>query len=211
MPGFLAKQLCPHIIFIRGNKAKYAAISDKEFMHILKKYDPRLETAGLDEANCDMTDWLIEHNMNTTEGRMFLGQKIRQEVFDIMKMTCSVGISCNKMLAKIASEMDKPNGLTFLPFNEEKIVELMADRKVREVPGVGTVSDQFLSGLGIHTCKDLLENAIKIYITHNENKFEFLVKSGLGIARCFHEEGASNVAKKSISLSKSFKAISLKE
>ena len=54
-------------------------------------------------------------------------------------MTCSAGIAPNKMLAKICSEMDKPNGMTYMQFDEQRIIDFMKERKVREIPGVGGV------------------------------------------------------------------------
>ena len=65
-------------MFIKSDKEKYKRISEKEFIPILKEYDPNLETLGLDEANLDVTDYLIKHNLNTPEGRIQLGNKIRK-------------------------------------------------------------------------------------------------------------------------------------
>ena len=73
MPGFLGKQMCPNLVFIRANKEKYTRISDYEFMYLLKEFDERLESMGLDEANLDVTDYLIANGLNSAEGRMFLG------------------------------------------------------------------------------------------------------------------------------------------
>ena len=67
-------------------------------------------------------------------------------------MTCSVGIGPNKMLAKICSELDKPNGMTYLQFDEQKILEFMKVRKIREIPGIGGVHEQLLQGIGIEFC-----------------------------------------------------------
>jgi DNA polymerase kappa len=77
MPGFIGKTLCPQLSFVKSNKEKYKKISEEEFIPILKEYDPNLETVGLDEANLDVTDYLIKHNLNTQEGRIELGTKIR--------------------------------------------------------------------------------------------------------------------------------------
>ena len=77
MPGFLGKKMCPSLVFIRSNKPKYAQISEKEFMAHLRQYDPYLESTGLDEANLDITDYLIKNGLNSPEGRLFLAQKIR--------------------------------------------------------------------------------------------------------------------------------------
>lgn len=60
-------------MFIRSNKAKYTQISEKEFMGLLRHYDPYLESCGLDEANLDITDYLQANNLDSPEGRLFLG------------------------------------------------------------------------------------------------------------------------------------------
>ena len=211
MPGFLGKQMCPNLVFIRANKEKYTRISDYEFMYLLKEFDERLESQGLDEANLDVTDYLQANGLDSPEGRMFLAQKIRQTISDKMKMTCSAGIGCNKMLAKICSEMDKPNGQTYLAFDREKILNFMAEKKVREIPGVGGVLEQQLAGIGVFTCSDIIEKATELYLCFNDNQFEFLQKAAVGIARHQHTDGAGSIAKRSISLSKSFNTISRKE
>ena len=110
MPGFIGKNLCPQLSFVKSDKAKYKKISEEEFLPILREYDPNLETIGLDEANLDITEYLIKHDLNHQEGRMELGSKIRKRIFEKMKMTASMGIACNKMLSKICSEVKKPDG-----------------------------------------------------------------------------------------------------
>lgn len=73
MPGFIGKQLCPQLMFLKPRKDMYKKISDEEFLPILRKYDPNLETTGMDEANLDVTDYLIEHDLNNPEGKIQLG------------------------------------------------------------------------------------------------------------------------------------------
>ena len=111
-------------------------------MYLLREFDDKLESQGLDEANLDVTDYLVANGLDSPEGRMFLGQKIRQTISEKMHMTCSAGIGCNKMLAKICSELDKPNGQTYLSFDKQKILDFMAEKKVRDIPGVGSVLEQ---------------------------------------------------------------------
>ena len=65
---------------------------------------------GLDEANLDVTDYLKKNEMDNEMGRLFIGQKIRQEIREQTRMTGSCGIACNKMLAKVCSDMNKPDG-----------------------------------------------------------------------------------------------------
>jgi len=73
MPGFMGKQLCPQLVFIKSDKVKYKRISEEEFIPILKQYDSKLESIGLDEANLDVTDYLRENGLDCPEGRIFLG------------------------------------------------------------------------------------------------------------------------------------------
>jgi DNA polymerase kappa len=73
-----------------------------------------LETVGLDEANLDITDYLKRNELDNEMGRLFVAQKIRKEIREITRMTASCGIACNKMLAKICSDMNKPDGQTYL-------------------------------------------------------------------------------------------------
>ena len=110
MPGFMGKKMCPDLTFIRPNKEKYKKVSEDEFKPILREYDPKLESIGLDEANLDITDYLIKNGLDHAEGRIFIAQKIRSTIKEKMKMTSSIGIACNKMLAKMCSELDKPDG-----------------------------------------------------------------------------------------------------
>jgi DNA polymerase kappa len=78
MPGFMGKQLCPELYFIKADLEKYKKVSETEFKVILKEYDNKLESKGFDEANLDITDYLIKNNLNSTEGRLYLAEKIRK-------------------------------------------------------------------------------------------------------------------------------------
>ena len=84
----------------------------------------------------------------------------------------------------------------------------MTPKKVRDIPGVGSVQEQILIGLGINTVEEILQFAPDIYINFTENAFEFLVKAAMGISRCTHDEEAGLMSKRSISFCKSFRAIS---
>ena len=82
-------------------------------------------------------------------GKLFLGQKIREQIVEATELTASIGIGCNKMLAKICSDMNKPNGQTYLQSNETAILEFMDKLPIRKIPGVGKINEQILNGLGI--------------------------------------------------------------
>ena len=94
---------------MKPNFTKYKEAS-KQFKSVLYKYDPKFEEIGLDEANLDVTDYIKSQNLNDALGRIFLAQKIRAEIKETTKMTASCGIGCNKMLAKICSDINKPDG-----------------------------------------------------------------------------------------------------
>ena len=139
MPGFMGKKLCPGLIFIKPDKEKYKRVSDNEFKVILREYDAKMESVGLDEANLDITEYLQRNQLDEPEGRIWVAERIRQQIRERMQMTSSIGIACNKMLAKICSEQNKPDGYSYLAFEGEKIEQFMAEKKVREIPGVGRV------------------------------------------------------------------------
>jgi len=123
-------------------------------------------------------------------------------------MTASCGVACNRMLAKICSELNKPNGQTILPNDEVEILKFMRDLPVRKIPGVGKVNEHILAGLNIYLCKDLVERATDVYVTFTEWAYEFLVKSALGISRVMHEvDDKGVVGQRSMGVSSTFKPI----
>ena len=114
MPGFIARKLCPQLVFVSANFSKYRAVSIV-FKEILEQYDPEFESMGLDEANLDVTEYCLNHGITTDDGKQGLAQEIRSKIKDATKLTCSAGIACNSMLAKICTDFKKPDGQTFLP------------------------------------------------------------------------------------------------
>jgi DNA polymerase kappa len=117
MPGFIGRKLCAKLHFIKPNFDKYRESSDI-FRNIVAEFDPGYESQGLDEANLDLTEYLIMNNLDNNLGRIFIATKIRQEIFYKLRMTASCGIGCNRMLAKICSDLNKPNGQTVMPNDE---------------------------------------------------------------------------------------------
>ena len=143
---------------------------------MLETYDADLESIGLDEASLDVTDFLRANNLDTQDGRLFLAQKIRKEIKEVTGgLTASCGIACNRLLAKIACGVNKPDGSTYLGFNAEEITEFMAQTPIRKVPGIGQMNEQVLNGLGVFTCKDILNAACEIFVNFTENAFSFLI------------------------------------
>ena len=88
---------------------KYSAVS-RIFKSIVREYDPGFVSLGLDEVNMDVTDFLQKHDCDNDEGRQNLAHTIRTRVYEATRLTCSAGIAPNRMLAKICSDWNKPNG-----------------------------------------------------------------------------------------------------
>jgi DNA polymerase-4 len=156
MPLSTAARLCPHAIFIEGNYHRYAEVS-KKFMAILADFSPFLEPMGLDEAYMDVTGF---ESLHGSIRQMAL--KIKQRVKDELGIIASVGIAACKIVAKVASDESKPDGLIEVPPGGEAV--FLSPLAIRKLPGVGKKTEQVLTGLGIRTIGQLARmptNALK--------------------------------------------------
>lgn len=146
MPCSQAARLCPEAIFIPPNFEKYSAVS-RQIREIFKSYSPKVEPLSLDEAYIDVTDHL--------NGRyaVKIAKLIQDEVYSTTHLTGSAGVAPNKLLAKIASDFRKPNGLTaILP---TQVLDFMGPLPLRKIHGVGPVSEKHLLAYGFKYCRDL--------------------------------------------------------
>ena len=156
MPLSTAVRLCPQAIFIEGNYHRYAEVS-KKFMAILADFSPFLEPMGLDEAYMDVTGF---DSLHGSIRQMAL--KIKQRVKDELGIVASIGIASCKVVAKVASDESKPDGLIEVPAGGE--AAFLAALATRKLPGVGKKTEQVLIGLGIRTIGQLARmppNALK--------------------------------------------------
>ncbi len=147
MPIATAVRLCPQAIFIEGNYSRYAEVS-KKFMAILADFSPFLEPMGLDEAYLDVTGF---ESLHGTIRQMAI--KIKQRVKEDLRINASIGIASCKVVAKVASDESKPDGLIEVPSGGE--AAFLAPLAIRKLPGVGKKTEQVLAGLGIHTIGQL--------------------------------------------------------
>ncbi|KAM3127030.1 hypothetical protein pb186bvf_020874 [Paramecium bursaria] len=206
MPTFVAKQLCPDLIVLGLNFDKYKTCSNI-FIGILKQYDEQLESMGMDEANLDLTQYLKDNDISYDQIEQ-LAQRIRQQVFQSTKLTCSCGIGPNKMLAKLASERNKPDGLYIIQQDMEAIEQFMEDLPLRKIPGIGMVTEQILQGLGYNFCKDVKTKPEYLYFVLTSKTFEFILQSCYGYSRNEHSEDEDQ---QSISVSRTFQAIATQD
>jgi len=147
MPTATAVRLCPQAIFIQGNYHRYIEVS-KKFMAILADFSFFLEPGGLDEAYLDVTGF---ESLHGSIHQMAL--KIKSRVKDELGVIASIGIASCKVVAKVASDESKPDGLLEVPLGEE--AAFLAPLAIRKLPGIGKKTEQVLTGLGIRTIGQL--------------------------------------------------------
>ncbi len=143
MPVSTAVRLCPQAIFIEGSFPKYRAASAR-FMAILGDFSPFLEPLGLDEAYLDATGF---ESLHGSIHQMALA--IKQRIRDEQGLAASIGVAGCKVVAKIASDLSKPDGLVEVPPGEE--AAFLAPLPIGKMPGIGKKTEQRLRGLGIKT------------------------------------------------------------
>ena len=146
MPIFQAKQKCPNGVYLPVRMARYQEIS-KEIMGILAGFSPLVEQVSVDEAYMDISgiDRLLGAPKKT-------GFQIKQRVREATSLTCSVGIAPNKFLAKIASDLEKPDGLTII--EPKDVSSFISTLPIEKVPGVGEKTVGILRKLGVCTLGD---------------------------------------------------------
>jgi DNA polymerase kappa len=178
MAGFVAMKLCPQLICLPLNFAKYSAKAE-EVRSVLRNYDPRYESASVDEAYLNVTSYCEEHGMDPDD----VVQQMRAEVFDKCRITVSAGIASNAKLAKIGSNKNKPNGQFRLPGDRVSIMAFMRELPVRKVNGVGRVFERELEAVGIKTCGDIYPHRALLTKLFGEKAFQFLIQCYLGLGR----------------------------
>jgi DNA polymerase-4 len=145
MPTTLAAKLCPNAIFLPPRFERYKEISNA-VRSIFERYTEKIEPLSLDEAYLDVSD-------HPTLFATQIAQQIRAAVHKELGLTCSAGVAPNKLIAKIASDVNKPNGITIV--QPHQIEAFMENLPLRKIHGVGPATDKRLAELGFRICKDL--------------------------------------------------------
>ncbi|QQS63572.1 MAG: DNA polymerase IV [Chitinophagaceae bacterium] len=148
MPVQKARQLCPQAIFLKGNYAAYGNYS-RWVTDIIKAEAPLFEKASVDEFYIDLTG--MDKFFNPFEWTIAL----RNSIIEKTGLPISFGLSANKMMAKIATNLAKPNGYLHIPYGTEK--EFLAPLKIGEIPGVGLQTEKLLNSYGISTIQNAFE------------------------------------------------------
>lgn len=147
MPSAQAKKLCPHLIFVPAHYDEYANYSDA-LARILKRYSPEVEWVSIDEAYINL--YGCERLYGPAAS---VAEKIRNAIQKELYLAASVGVAQNRLMAKVASDFAKPNGLfILLPGYEENFLKTLP---IRNLPGVGQKLEKELEEMGIHTIGEL--------------------------------------------------------
>jgi len=201
MSSVLAKKLCPDLIFVRSNFERYKEVSQK-IRKIFLEYTDLVEPLSLDEAYLDVTE-----NKKGNPSATLIAKEIRQKIFKQTGLTASAGISINKFIAKVASDINKPNGQkTIAP---EEVLDFIENLDIRKFYGVGKVTQEKMYNLGIFTGKDLKSKSLEYltetfgksgayyyYVVRGIHKSEVKpnrIRKSLGAERTFFENISSEI------------------
>jgi len=157
MPAAHARRLCPQAVFLRPEFTRYRQESEKIF-DLYREYTPDVQTLSLDEAYLDVTDHLGEHGSATS-----IAKEIRRRVTSERGLTVSVGIGPNKLVAKIASDYDKPDGLCVV--RPSQVQAFLAPLSVRRLYGIGPATEKTLKDAGIETVEQLRQLSLDRLLT----------------------------------------------
>ena len=147
MSGVMARKNCPHLIFVRPRFDRYKEISNK-IRAIFHDYTDLVEPLSLDEAYLDVTE-----NKKGNPSAGLIAKEIRQRIKDELNLNASAGISNSKFIAKIASDINKPNGQKTIP--PEEVIDFLEELPIEKFFGIGRVTAAKMFNLGIFTGKDL--------------------------------------------------------
>ncbi len=194
MPISQAYRRCPHGIYLRPNGNKYHKVS-KEVMEILESYSDEFQIVGADEAYLELTEKAKDYNEAEK-----IAKKIQKKVLEKVGITISIGIAPTKSIAKIASDENKPNGVTVV--KPENILNFLNDMEITRIPGIGKKSKVYYYKNGIKKIGDIIKTPLPkmIELFGKHGRWIWNIANGLDNRKVkeFHEE------RKSISAERTF-------
>lgn len=155
MTKYEAKRLCPHIILVAGDTGRYTDTC-RRLVEIFRQYTPIVEVYSIDEAFLDITG-----SIPLFDSAKIIAKNIKGDIHKRFgRLTCSIGIAPNKLLAKLGSDMKKPDGLVVI--QQEDVSKLLENLPVKELCGIGPQIETHLSTMGIRTCGQLGRASIHV-------------------------------------------------
>ena len=149
MSSYKALQLCPDLLLVPGRMQVYKEVS-QQIHAIFARYTDLIEPLSLDEAYLDVTDCPLFSGSAT-----LIAEDIRATIYSELALTASAGVASVKFLAKVASDINKPNGIYVIP--PAQVSAFVAELPLNKIPGVGKVTWQKLNRVGLYTCADVLK------------------------------------------------------
>ncbi|KAJ1294538.1 hypothetical protein BS78_01G152900 [Paspalum vaginatum] len=199
MPGFIGCKLCPGLALVPPNFERYTHYSELT-RKVFQRYDPNFIATSLDEAYLNITNICIERGITGEEVATELRAAIHQET----GLTCSAGVAPNRMIAKVCSDINKPNGQFILPNDREAVLTFVSTLPIRKIGGIGKVTEHMLRQvLGISTCQEMLQKAAFLCALFSEGSADFFLSVGLGLGGT---ETPEQRQRKSISCERTFAA-----
>jgi DNA polymerase-4 len=168
MPSREALRLCPHAVFIRPNMTKYSEVS-QQIRQIMRRYTDVIEPLSVDEAFLDLSG----------RDAVATGRELKEAISQELRLTASVGVSYCKFLAKLGSDLEKPNGFTVIDW--ERAQKMMPDLPVRRLYGIGPAGEQALKAVGILTCGDVTRYDPDVLRRHFGRRADDLILLAQGI------------------------------
>lgn len=225
MAGFIAKELCPKLVIKTVDMKKYIAAS-RQVMSIVAQYDPEYRSASVDEAYMDLTEYVLKKYSESVGEEPVMQpldqtalsypiavwqmaaevvSEMRSQIKDTTKLTCSAGVAHNKMIAKVCTDMNKPDGQYLMAATSRQAVDdFVTKMRVRKISGIGQVQEQLLKALDIETCGDLYAARGLIQLLSTPANIDFYLRVSLGIGSNVVTE-AEDHKRKSLSSETTFK------
>lgn len=172
MPSKIAKQKCPNGIFVDPRFDKYREVSG-QIQEIFLRYTDQMEPKALDEAYLD-----ISETCKTIDEAYIKALEIKETIWRELELTCSVGVSYNKFLAKLASEYNKPNGIYII--RREDALDFLDNRPISDFYGVGKATKSILTNLGIKDGRDLRALTLEQLTAHFNKRGYILYQCARG-------------------------------
>lgn len=173
MPMARARRLCPELVVVRGRMGRYSEVSAR-VMAVLRAASPLVEQVSVDEAYIDLSG-----TERIAGEPLAVARRLKAEVLAATGLTCSVGIAPNKFLAKIASDMDKPDGIFVIA--PDDVARFLKDLPVGKIPGVGPKTVDYLKRYGVTTAGDVLERPLALWEKRMGDRGRGLYRRAQGI------------------------------
>ena len=162
MPSVVARKRCPHAVFVKGRHAHYREVS-AEIFGIFHSYTDRVEGLSIDEAYLDVSD-----HINDPVDMLAIGRSLKRAISTEVGLSASVGMASSKLVAKLASDYDKPDGLIWIP--DHAVQRFLDPMPIRRLPGVGPSTGQKLHDAGILTIGQLRTSPLELLTPALGNK-----------------------------------------